>query len=40
MMAMENSDFDANLAAAAGDDAQLRAELLACFRESVRLRTH
>lgn len=34
-MAMENSDFDANLAAAAGDDAQLRAELFACFCESV-----
>ncbi len=35
MIAMENSDFDANLAAAAGDDAQLRAELIASFRQSV-----
>lgn len=34
-MALENSDFEANLAAATGDDAQLRAELLACFLESV-----
>jgi len=34
MIALENSDFDANLAAAAGEDAQLRAELLACFRQS------
>lgn len=35
MMVLENSDFDANLTAAAGDDPQLRAELIACFLESV-----
>jgi hypothetical protein len=35
-MRMDLGDFDANLAAAAGDDAALRAELLASFLESVK----
>ena len=33
-MVFENSAFDANLAAASGGDAELRAELIAVFRES------
>ncbi|GAA0279602.1 hypothetical protein GCM10009127_20910 [Alteraurantiacibacter aestuarii] len=35
-MAYEAADFDANLVAAAGDDTALRAELRACFMESLR----
>lgn len=31
----DQGDFEANLAAAAGDDAALRAELLACFHASL-----
>lgn len=34
-MAFEHSNFDANLAAAAGQDAALRAELIACFAQSM-----
>ena len=34
-MAFENANFDANLAAAAGDDPALFAELRRAFRESV-----
>ena len=36
-MAYERGDFDANLSIAAGEDAALRAELMACFAESVAL---
>lgn len=32
---LDQSDFEANLAAAAGEDASLRAELVACFRASL-----
>ena len=32
---LDQGDFDANLAAAAGADASLRAELLDCFRDSL-----
>lgn len=31
----DQGDFEANLAAASGDDLDLRAELLACFRSSL-----
>lgn len=34
-MMLHEGEFDANLAAAAGDDPALRAELLACFRDSL-----
>ena len=34
-MAFENADFSATLAAAAGEDAALKAELRTAFRESV-----
>lgn len=34
-MMLDQSDFEANLAAASGDDAGLRAELVACFRASL-----
>ncbi len=38
-MAYETGEFDANIAAAAGDDPALRAELLACFAESLNTQT-
>jgi hypothetical protein len=34
-LALDKADFEANLAAAAGQDAALRAELLACFHASL-----
>lgn len=35
IMAYEAAEFNANLAAAAGDDGELRAELRACFVDSM-----
>ncbi len=34
-MMLDKTDFENNLAAAAGDDTALRAELVACFRASL-----